>query len=248
MCVFSHFGISLPHFAASQYGCGTPVSLSNLAPGDLVFYNGSSGSIEHVAIYVGGGAQNTYVNGLQLFLGDATHPTTIDGSEISFAKEARFLNGSGIRIADKDGNSYYVLRVDSANSCVVGNDYTNLYLRGKDGVYLYKGGAAVTSDRREKNSIEELPAAYEAVLDKLTPKRFKFNGKGDRYHVGFIAQDVDEALAAAGLTRDDFGGFVDLKGDGSELGLAYDEFIGLLLQKQRGLEKRLQELEEKING
>ena len=55
MAVFSHFGISLPHFAASQYGCGTPVSLSNLAAGDLVFYNGSSGSIEHVAIYVGGG-------------------------------------------------------------------------------------------------------------------------------------------------------------------------------------------------
>ncbi|MBQ4177616.1 MAG: C40 family peptidase, partial [Lachnospiraceae bacterium] len=56
MAVFSHFGISLPHFAASQYGCGTPVSLSDLAPGDLVFYNGSSGSIEHVAIYVGGGS------------------------------------------------------------------------------------------------------------------------------------------------------------------------------------------------
>lgn len=56
MCVFSNFGISLPHFAASQYGCGTPVSLSELAPGDLVFYNGSSGSIEHVAIYIGGGS------------------------------------------------------------------------------------------------------------------------------------------------------------------------------------------------
>lgn len=169
----------------------------------------------------------------------------IDGTEIHFGKEARFLNGSGIRIADKDGASYYVLRVDSSNSCVVGNDYTNLYLRGKDGVYLYKGGAAVTSDRREKNSIEELPEAYEALLDNLAPMRFKYKGKGDRYHVGFIAQEVDDALAAAGLTRDDFGGFVDIKGDGSELGLAYDEFIGLLLQKQRRLEKRLQELEEK---
>ena len=172
----------------------------------------------------------------------------IDGTEIRLGKEARFLNGSGIRIADKDGNSYYVLRVDNANSCVVGNDYTNLYLRGKDGVYLYKGGAAVTSDRREKNSIEKLPEAYEVILDKLEPMRFRYNGKGDRYHVGFIAQDVDEALAAAGLTRDDFGGFVDVKGDGTELALAYDEFIGLLLQKQRRLEKRLQELEEKING
>ena len=169
----------------------------------------------------------------------------IDGSEIHLGKEARFLNGSGVRIADKDGNFYYVLRVDEANSCVVGNDYTNLYLRGKEGVYLYKGGAAVTSDRREKNSIQELPDAYEALLDGLTPRRFKYNGKGDRFHVGFVAQEVDEALAAAGLTRDDFGGFVDLKGDGSELALVYDEFIGLLLQKIRGLENRLKTLEDK---
>lgn len=56
MAVFSAFGISLPHYAASQYGCGTPVSLSDLSAGDLVFYNGSSGAIEHVAIYVGGGS------------------------------------------------------------------------------------------------------------------------------------------------------------------------------------------------
>lgn len=166
----------------------------------------------------------------------------IDGTEIHLGKEARFLNNSGIRIADKDGNSYYVLRVDTANSCVVGNDYCNLYLRGKDGVYLYKGGATVTSDRRHKNSIEELPEAYEAMLDKLTPVRFKYNDKGDRYHVGFIAQDVDAALTAAGLSREDFGGFVEIGGD---LGLAYDEFIGLLLQKLRRLEKRIETLEGK---
>lgn len=168
----------------------------------------------------------------------------INGSEINFGKEIRFLNGLGIRIADKDGNYYYVLRVDNANSCVVGNDYTNLYLRGKDAVYLYKTGAVVTSDQREKNSVEELPAAYEALLDKLAPMRFRYNGRGDRYHVGFIAQDVERALEATGLEPADFGGFVDLNGDGSHLGLAYDEFIGLLLQKIRKLEKRIEALEE----
>lgn len=167
----------------------------------------------------------------------------IDGTEIHFGKEARFLNGSGIRIADKDGNFYYVLRVDEANSCVVGNDYTNLYLRGKDAVYLYKTGAVVTSDRRHKNSAEALPEAYEAMLDKLTPMRFRYNDRGDKYHVGFVAQDVKAALEEAGLSTDDFGGFVDLNGDGSELGLAYDEFIGLLLQKIRKLEKRLDDME-----
>lgn len=170
----------------------------------------------------------------------------IDGSEIHLGKEARFLNGSGIRIADSTGSFYYVLRVDSANSCVVGNDYTNLYLRGKEGVYLYKGSVAVTSDRREKTSIEVLPEAYEAVLDKLEPMRFRYKDKDARYHIGFIAQDVDEALTDAGLTRDDFGGLVTLDTDGAMLGLAYDEFIGLLLQKIRKLEKRINEMEDKI--
>lgn len=159
-----------------------------------------------------------------------------------------FDNGLGIRIRNSDGaseNGYYVLRVDTADSCIVGNDYCNLYLRGKDAVYLYKTGAAVTSDRREKNSIEELPEAYEGLLDKLTPLRFRYNDKGDRYHVGFVAQDVDRALTEAGLSREDFGGFVDLNGDGSHLGLVYDEFVGLLLQKIKKLETRLKVLEEK---
>ena len=56
MAVFAHFGISLPHYAASQYSCGTPVSISNLAVGDLVFFSSSGGSIDHVGIYVGGGS------------------------------------------------------------------------------------------------------------------------------------------------------------------------------------------------
>ena len=51
-------------------------------------------------------------------------------------------------------------------------------------------------------------------------------------------------MTSAGLSREDFGGFVDVSGDGSEFGLSYDEFIGLLLQKIRKLEKRLDALEE----
>ena len=55
MAVFAQFGVTLPHFAADQYSCGTPVSLDSLAPGDLIFFS-SSGSIDHVAIYIGGGS------------------------------------------------------------------------------------------------------------------------------------------------------------------------------------------------
>jgi cell wall-associated NlpC family hydrolase len=51
MYVFAQMGVSLPHNAAMQYGYGTPVSRAQLAPGDLVFFNGLS----HVGIYIGGG-------------------------------------------------------------------------------------------------------------------------------------------------------------------------------------------------
>ena len=54
MAVMANFGIGLPHNAAAQSGCGSPVSLDALQPGDLLFYNGSGG-IGHVSIYIGNG-------------------------------------------------------------------------------------------------------------------------------------------------------------------------------------------------
>lgn len=54
MSVYAHFGYGLPHSSAAQSGCGRAVSLSELQPGDLVFYR-HGGSIGHVALYIGGG-------------------------------------------------------------------------------------------------------------------------------------------------------------------------------------------------
>jgi cell wall-associated NlpC family hydrolase len=51
MYVYAQLGISLPHYAAAQYGFGTPVSRDQLQPGDLVFFDG----LNHVGIYIGGG-------------------------------------------------------------------------------------------------------------------------------------------------------------------------------------------------
>ena len=51
MYVYGQVGVSLPHNAAAQYGYGSPVSRDQLAPGDLVFFDG----LGHVGIYIGGG-------------------------------------------------------------------------------------------------------------------------------------------------------------------------------------------------
>jgi cell wall-associated NlpC family hydrolase len=51
MYVFSKVGVALPHNAAEQYGVGRAVARSELAPGDVVFFNGLS----HAGIYIGHG-------------------------------------------------------------------------------------------------------------------------------------------------------------------------------------------------
>ncbi len=50
--VYSKFGISLPHRAAYQATCGSPVAKKDLRPGDLVFFYSP---VRHVGMYVGGG-------------------------------------------------------------------------------------------------------------------------------------------------------------------------------------------------
>ena len=51
MYVYNQLGVSLPHFAAAQYGMGSPVPRDLLQPGDLVFFD----SLNHVGIFIGGG-------------------------------------------------------------------------------------------------------------------------------------------------------------------------------------------------
>ena len=49
-------GITVSRTCASMYKCGTPINKSDLRPGDLVFFQGTSAAgISHVGIYVGNG-------------------------------------------------------------------------------------------------------------------------------------------------------------------------------------------------
>jgi len=52
MAAWGSAGVSLPHSSSAQMGYGTPVSISALQPGDLVFYYSP---VSHVAMYIGNG-------------------------------------------------------------------------------------------------------------------------------------------------------------------------------------------------
>ncbi len=54
LSVFKKYGVSLPHSSRAQANCGTKITLAEAQPGDLIFY-GKGQTINHVAIYIGGG-------------------------------------------------------------------------------------------------------------------------------------------------------------------------------------------------
>ena len=55
MLIYRAYGISLPHGATSQSYYGTPISLSDIEPGDLLFYLDDEGDYGHVTMYIGNG-------------------------------------------------------------------------------------------------------------------------------------------------------------------------------------------------
>ncbi len=121
---------------------------------------------------------------------------------------------------------------------------------------IYSLNATInTSDRREKGNIEYNLDKYESFFHSLKPTQYKFiDNTSNRYHIGFISQDIEDSLINNGLTSLDFAGFIkspkysDDKGtiEDYSYGLRYGEFIALNTHMIQKLYKRIEELESKV--
>lgn len=103
-----------------------------------------------------------------------------------------------------------------------------------------------TSDLNEKNSISYDMERYAALFDLLKPVHYKLNaGTSGRVHVGMIAQDVEEAMTAVGLTGQEFAGICKAAKDegGYSYFLRYGEFIALCIDQIQKLKTRITALE-----
>lgn len=74
---------------------------------------------------------------------------------------------------------------------------------------LYAATSTIsTSDRNLKKDIKPLTKLYKEFFMKLIPVSYLFkDGESGRTHIGFIAQDVEDAMNDLGMTSLDFAGF-----------------------------------------
>lgn len=216
---------------------------------------------------------STYIDGSKLMTG-TVRASTIQGGSVSLLDY--YGNTSGVMSITPaqtgsyavDITSYSALRF-SANSGLlflgggpdIAVDCHNFYPMGYapnlgdaqlgmwNAVYAYTA-EIITSDRNSKHDIEPIPDKYVDMLDRIEPVRFKVNnGTSGRYHVGFVAQDVEAAMESSEVDPLEFAGWCkDTGPDGVELQmLRYTEFIPLCIEKLRRLTARVAELEERIS-
>lgn len=131
-------------------------------------------------------------------------------------------------------------------------DGASIYMTTISGGVYSNGSLIATSDKRVKKDISSFDKRYENFFISLSPSIYKFiDGTSDRYHSGFISQEIEEALVDNGLTTKDFAGFIrynDPETNKEKYALRYEEFIALNTYMIQKLYKRIDELEKKLES
>ena len=143
-------------------------------------------------------------------------------------------------------------------SAYMGCDSAMIYFTSSDaqlqGSWLGTSSIAITSDTNKKHDINDITDPYNIIFDNLIPRLYQYNdGTSGRVHIGFIAQEVENAITTAGKTTQDFAGFVrakiidpDTEEEEEVCCLRYEEFIALNTWQIQKLKAKISELEALI--
>ena len=213
--------------------------------GNMTVYTGASGT--GIGGYIGyTSSANDGSAGIHMGFQSGDVVATANGAKLIYddsSNQIYITNGAAGIFAD--GTQF---RFESSKFYPNSTSVTLGYSSKRWGQLYTTTSPSVSSDSNMKHSIEDLPDKYLTLFDGLIPRRYKLNdGTSDRYHVGFVAQEVAAAMTAAGVDSQEFGGFI--RDTDEETGediyfLRYEEFIGILAAKISALETRIHTLEE----
>lgn len=205
----------------------------------------------------------------------ADHATTADSATTAesarqciMASTAHYLQGIGlsdyVRISD-NGNL-----IPSSSSVYCGTN-PNPFAGGYS-----SGGWKTTSDRRKKKDFRKLleDDRFERFFELLQPMEYRLIENDEKMHIGFVAQDVEQAMTDCDISENEFYGlehavfsekdfesneewekFLEQNGGANDMyTLCYQEFIALntaMIQKLqnrcRDFERRLSALERSVS-
>lgn len=211
------------------------VTFEDLSQSGRTVINGgniTTGTIEADTVSVNNSFQVWYRNKVCGYMGggegyDGTSTTV--GAMLTDWTQRNYLLATegGVRMQDSQGGAIWV---------------TDGYCFSSEDMQTY-------SDRRLKTDIDYDLECYKAFFRALKPCRFLMrNNPGKGYHTGFVAQDVQAAMEAARLSPMDFAGLADAgKADGEKvLSLSYGSFAALNTMMIQDLERRVSELERRL--
>lgn len=161
-----------------------------------------------------------------------------------------FLSHAGVGFISCDKKIYLPI-LFSSYEAVDGNVYTGFVLDGEWEINRNGSQTAITSDRNRKNTIDAQGDVYSRIFDRLRPVTFKYNdGKSDRLHTGLIAQEVEEAVLAEGLTTKDFAAVcydVDENGKKTNYAVRYGELVSMCIKEIQDLKAEVARLKQANN-
>lgn len=205
----------------------------------------------------------------------ADHATTADSATTAesakqciMASTAYYLKGIGIDDnVQISGNGNLIPSSSSVYCGTTPNPFAGGYS---------SGGWKTTSDRRKKKDFRKLleDDRFERFFMLLQPMEYRFIENDDEVHIGFVAQDVEQAMMDCDISENEFYGlehavfsekdfesneewekFIEQNGGENDMyTLCYQEFIALntaMIQKLQNrcsdFEQRLSALERSVN-
>ncbi len=183
-------------------------------------------------------------SGMAIFYGDVNGSSNYNRAIVISTNRISFCASNKVKVENANTILSYSIATLEMNN---GSSYVYM-----GGTYKAASSISVLSDRERKNSIEEVDDRYSLLFDRIKPKRFKYNdGTSGRYHTGFIAQEVKNAMDIAGIDTKEFAALcydTDENGELSGWSLRYDEFIALHTMEIQKLKAEIKSLKEQIGG
>ena len=212
-----------------SYNSNDNTTYAFMNDGQISFYDQGSNVFTIAATAVRG-------NFAGIFFGDASDPASVQFTSIDqemVTAPSLYLRSDGSQ-GTPTGNGDALIE-----GGIVVHGTSHFY----GNVYNAAGTVVFVSDKRKKKSIKDLAIEKaKSFLMALSPRMFKFKeGTSGRYHHGFIAQEVKQAMGV-----DDWGVYVEDK-EQDFIGLRYDEIIADLVAVVQDQEKRIDALERMIH-